>query len=153
MSETETTETVETTPPAEESESKGIKALREANDRKDEKIAKLETEARTRSFNDLKIDTSEGLGKKLYELYDGDPDEASVAAFAEEFGWQRPATEEAATKSAKVEAADQALDRVAEVAEPADPAGVQEEIAAAEAAGDWVKSVTLKTQLHRQAQE
>ena len=118
--------------------------------RRDEKIAKqdetikgLTEKVKTSAFESLGIKIKEGLGKKIFDLYDGPPEEADIATFAQEFEYPIKTQEQRVAEA--VQTADQQITTV--VANSVDAGSVDDldaQIAEAEAKGEWFRAAELK---------
>lgn len=128
--------------------------------KKDKKIAEQEGQINTqrvrlmeRTFKDVGLDPTTGLGKAIAKEYQGEPDPEALRNYAvEEYNWEPPA--ESAPNPIGAEIA-QAQARVSQAmtsaeASPANPIDLQ--IADAEKRGDFASSITLKMQKFRQEQ-
>ena len=110
------------------------------------KTKKLETDARVRAFKDAGLDTSQGLGKAISQVYEGEATQEAVAEFAkDEYGWQaapsdaHPQAEQIATEQARV-------DDLGNTAGSIVPPSEADALATAEAAGDYGTALNIKGQ-------
>ena len=97
---------------------------------------------------DAGFDPASGQGKALKDLYKGELEVDAVKKFAEEnYGWSSETptevTQEQAQKS-RVVTSQESLDTVIEASVPVEPVGVKDQIAQAQADGDWQTSSALK---------
>tara|TARA_Y100001970_G_scaffold260992_1_gene343642 strand:- start:436 stop:900 length:465 start_codon:yes stop_codon:yes gene_type:complete len=97
---------------------------------------------------DAGFDPASGQGKALKDLYKGELEVDAVKKFAEEnYGWSSETptevTQEQAQKS-RVVTSQESLDTVIEASVPVEPVGVEDQIAQAQADGDWQTSSALK---------
>ena len=97
---------------------------------------------------DAGFDPASGQGKALKGLYKGELEVDAVKKFAEEnYGWSSETptevTQEQAQKS-RVVTSQESLDTVIEASVPVEPVGVEDQIAQAQADGDWQTSSALK---------
>lgn len=133
----------------------GPKELREALSRKDAENKKYRGFLMENAFTTLGLDPTKGIGKAIAKEFDGDPTVEAVEAYAvDEYGWEKPTPAGGSEEAALIETAQQ---RVAQAtagsvtAQP--PSDVQQQIRDAEAKGDWVTTMTLKTQQLREILE
>ena len=99
-------------------------------------------------IQDAGFDPASGQGKALKDLYKGELEVDAVKKFAEEnYGWSSETptevTQEQAQKS-RVVTSQESLDTVIEASVPVEPVGVEDQIAQAQADGDWQTSSALK---------
>ena len=99
-------------------------------------------------IQDAGFDPASGQGKALKDLYKGELEVDAVKQFAEEnYGWSSETptevTQEQAQKS-RVVTSQESLDTVIEASVPVEPVGVEDQIAQAQADGDWQTSSALK---------
>ena len=97
---------------------------------------------------DAGFDPASGQGKALKDLYKGELEVDAVKKFAEEnYGWSSETptevTQEQAQKS-RVVTSQESLDTVIEASVPVEPVGIEDQIAQAQADGDWQTSSALK---------
>lgn len=120
--------------------------LREAWKREKARRQELELKVRTSAFKEAGFDTEVGVGKALDTLYDGDPTPEAIRAYAEEeYGWKPDGSPNAA--STKLTEGQARIDAVTESSVPVGEKTLQQQIAEAEAAGDWSTALSLKAQL------
>jgi len=99
-------------------------------------------------IQDAGFDPASGQGKALKDLYKGELEVDAVKKFAEEnYGWSSETptevTQEQAQKS-RVVTSQESLDTVIEASVPVEPVGIDDQIAQAQADGDWQTSSNLK---------
>ena len=99
-------------------------------------------------IQDAGFDPASGQGKALKDLYKGELEVDAVKKFAEEnYGWSSETptevTQEQAQKS-RVVTSQESLDTVIEASVPVEPVGIEDQIAQAQADGDWQTSSALK---------
>ena len=81
------TEEQELNSEAEVSEDKNWKAMREENKALKEKLEVFEAQAKVSVFKDAGIDTTQGIGKAISQVYSGDLNVEAIQTFAaEEYG-------------------------------------------------------------------
>ena len=81
------TEEQELNSEAEVSEDKNWKAMREENKSLKEKLEVFEAQAKISVFKDAGLDTTQGIGKAISQVYDGDLNVEAIQTFAaEEYG-------------------------------------------------------------------
>ena len=100
------------------------------------------------AIKDAGFDPDSGQGKALKDLYKGDLQADAIKQFAQEnYGWgsETPTTEDPqAAQKARVVSSQQSLDTVIEASVPVEPVGLDDQIAQAQADGDWATSSALK---------
>jgi hypothetical protein len=142
MADEETTEITEVEEP--KAEQSGPKGLRD-------KLAAVEAErdelrigAMSSAFNEIGLDPETGLGKAIAKEYKGKPSTEALAAYAkDEYGHSAPADPthpQAQTIVQESQRLDTAAVGSGSVAAPSQ----QDELAKAEADGDWDKAMTIK---------
>ena len=138
----ETTETIE------ETETKDVpKQLREALKRSNDENAKLREQVMAKAFTDLGLDPTTGLGKAVSQVYDGDTSFEALAKFAlEEYGHEAPAAPENAEQAAAVLSGQAQLDAASTGAGSVTPPTQQDQLATAEAEGDYDTAMRIKGQ-------
>jgi hypothetical protein len=99
----------------------------------------LKAQHRVRAFKDAGYDPDSGHGKALAKLYDGTPDPDAIRQFAkDEFGWDPPsASAEVVTPGASPDEWATVASVSTTTAPPSDPSSIDNQIAKAEAEGDW----------------
>ena len=99
-------------------------------------------------IQDAGFDPSSGQGKALKDLYKGELQPDAVQQFAKEnYGWgsETPTTEDPqAAQKARVVSSQESLDTVIEASVPVEQVGLDDQIAQAQADGDWQTSSALK---------
>jgi hypothetical protein len=92
------------------------------------------------------FDPDTGAGKALKDLYKGELQADAIKDFASQYGWgDAPAepTQEELQRQRVVSSQDN-LDTVIEASVPVEPVGLDDQIAQAQADGDWSTSSALK---------
>ncbi len=144
MSENENVETDVTTEVDTKDTGKGLRAQLE---RQVADNAKLRTQLLDRSYKELGLDPTKLVGKAIAEKYDGDPTTEALATFAkDEYGYEPPAPEEQHPQAQQIALAQASLDQVGQTAGSVVPPTQQDQLAKAEAEGDWQTAMNLKAQ-------
>lgn len=145
MTDSPTTEAAVETEPVKEETGGSLRAkLEEAlAENKTLKAEKLDA-----AFTDIGLSPTTGLGKAIAKEYDGAPTTEALAEYAKiEYEWEKPVApvtdppvaQEIATEQAALDAASQTAGSVPIVPSEAD------DLAAAEAAGDYQKTLDIKS--------
>ena len=98
------------------------------------------------AIKDAGFDPDTGAGKALKDLYKGELQSDAIKEFASQYGWgDAPAepTQEELQRQRVVSSQDN-LDTVIEASVPVEPVGLDDQIAQAQADGDWATSSALK---------
>lgn len=98
------------------------------------------------AIKDAGFDPETGAGKALKDLYKGELQADAIKEFASQYGWgDAPAepTQEELQRQRVVSSQDN-LDTVIEASVPVEPVGLDDQIAQAQADGDWATSSALK---------
>jgi hypothetical protein len=98
------------------------------------------------AIKDAGFDPDTGAGKALKDLYKGELQADAIKEFASQYGWgDAPAepTQEELQRQRVVSSQDN-LDTVIEASVPVEPVGLDDQIAQAQADGDWATSSALK---------
>jgi hypothetical protein len=98
------------------------------------------------AIKDAGFDPDTGAGKALKDLYKGELQADAIKDFASQYGWgDAPAepTQEELQRQRVVSSQDN-LDTVIEASVPVEPVGLDDQIAQAQADGDWATSSALK---------
>lgn len=98
------------------------------------------------AIKDAGFDPDTGAGKALKDLYKGELQADAIKDFASQYGWgDAPAepTQEELQRQRVVSSQDN-LDTVIEASVPVEPVGLDDQIAQAQADGDWSTSSALK---------
>ena len=98
------------------------------------------------AIKDAGFDPDNGTGKALKDLYKGELQADAIKEFASQYGWgDAPAepTQEELQRQRVVSSQDN-LDTVIEASVPVEPVGLDDQIAQAQADGDWATSSALK---------
>ena len=98
------------------------------------------------AIKDAGFDPDTGAGKALKDLYKGELQADAIKDFASQYGWgDAPAepTQEELQRQRVVSSQDN-LDTVIEASVPVEPVGLDDQIAQAQADGDWQTSSALK---------
>lgn len=130
----------------------GPPELRAALDRKTEEAKKYRGLLMQSAFSSLGFDPSKGLGKAIAKEFDGEPTVEAISAYAaEEYGWEPPSKEETppvqpTPQQAIQQPAQQRVDQAIQQSTPANANTLDQQIQDAEAKGDWITAMSLKTQ-------
>ena len=110
-----------------------------------EKVEKLESEneqlkgvARVAAFKEAGIEVESGVGKAVYQLYDGPVEPDAIKDFAQEYGWE-PKKQQAQTSPQQ-----QRVNTIMGLGEAPEPNDTAAQIDEAESQGDWVTAQALK---------
>jgi hypothetical protein len=98
------------------------------------------------AIKDAGFNPDTGAGKALKDLYKGELQADAIKEFASQYGWgDAPAepTQEELQRQRVVSSQDN-LDTVIEASVPVEPVGLDDQIAQAQADGDWQTSSALK---------
>ena len=92
------------------------------------------------------FDPQSGEGKALKDLYKGELEVNSIKEFASNYGWGNAPTEptQEELQRQRVVSSQNSLDTVIEASVPVEPVGLEDQIAQAQADGDWQTSSNLK---------
>ena len=141
--ENEMNETVE-----EGQDNNAIKQMRERIKELEAKEKEFKSVLMGNAIKDAGFDPDSGQGKALKDLYKGDLQADAIKQFAQEnYGWGSETPTEAdpqAVQKARVVSSQQNLDTVIEASVPVEPVGLDDQIAQAQADGDWQTSSALK---------
>jgi hypothetical protein len=98
------------------------------------------------AIKDAGFDPDTGAGKALKDLYKGELQADAIKQFAADYGWgdtpAEPTQEE--LQRQRVVSSQDSLDTVIEASVPVEPVGIDDQIAQAQADGDWQTSSALK---------
>ena len=98
------------------------------------------------AIKDAGFDPESGEGKALKDLYKGELQADAIKEFASNYGWgnapAEPSQEE--LQRQRVVSSQDSLDTVIEASVPVEPVGLDDQIAQAQADGDWQTSSNLK---------
>lgn len=120
--------------------------LRAAYKREKAENKKLKAQVMERAYSDAGLDTSVGLGKAIFTLYDGEPDTETILAYAkDEFEWEPPATPENPQQPV-IQQQQTMLDNVIVNSAPVDPQTEQEALTKAESEGDYDTAGVIKAE-------
>ena len=118
-----------------------------------ERIKELETVEKeyksvqmANAIKEAGFDPDTGAGKALKDLYKGELQADAIKQFAADYGWgdtpAEPTQEE--LQRQRVVSSQDSLDTVIEASVPVEPVGIDDQIAQAQADGDWATSSALK---------
>ena len=118
-----------------------------------ERIKELETVEKeyksvqmANAIKDAGFDPDTGAGKALKDLYKGELQADAIKEFASQYGWgdapAEPTQDE--LQRQRVVSSQANLDTVIEASVPVEPVGLDDQIAQAQADGDWSTSSALK---------
>ena len=98
------------------------------------------------AIEDAGFDPESGEGKELKDSYKGELEAKAIKEFASNYGWgnapAEPTQEE--LQRQRVVSSQDSLDTVIEASVPVEPVGLDDQIAQAQADGDWQTSSNLK---------
>ena len=118
-----------------------------------ERIKELETVEKeyksvqmANAIKDAGFDPDTGAGKALKDLYKGELQANAIKDFASQYGWGDAPTEptQEELQRQRVVSSQDNLDTVIEASVPVEPVGLDDQIAQAQADGDWSTSSALK---------
>ena len=92
------------------------------------------------------FDPESGEGKALKDLYKGELEAKAIQEFASNYGWGNTSTEpsQEELQRQRVVSSQNSLDTVIEASVPVEPVSINDQIAQAQADGDWQTSSNLK---------
>ena len=98
------------------------------------------------AIKDAGFDPSSGPGKALKDLYKGELEVDAIKEFASQYGWGEvlPKETQQELQRQRVVSSQANLDTVIEASVPVEPVGIDDQIAQAQADGDWRTSSALK---------
>jgi len=123
-----------------------IKQMRERIKELEAAEKELNSVKMANAIKDAGFDPDTGAGKALKDLYKGELQADAIKEFASQYGWgDAPAepTQEELQRQRVVSSQDN-LDTVIEASVPVEPVGLDDQIAQAQADGDWATSSALK---------
>jgi hypothetical protein len=117
-----------------------------------ERIKELETVEKeyksvqmANAIKDAGFDPDNGAGKALKDLYKGELQADAIKEFASQYGWgEAPEPTQEELQRQRVVSSQDNLDTVIEASVPVEPVGLDDQIAQAQADGDWQTSSNLK---------
>jgi hypothetical protein len=98
------------------------------------------------AIKDAGFDPESGEGKALKDLYKGELQADAIKEFASNYGWGEvpPQATQEELQRQRVVSGQNSLDTVIEASVPVEPVGLDDQIAQAQADGDWQTSSNLK---------
>jgi hypothetical protein len=97
------------------------------------------------AIKDAGFDPDNGAGKALKDLYKGELQADAIKEFASQYGWgEAPEPTQEELQRQRVVSSQDNLDTVIEASVPVEPVGLDDQIAQAQADGDWQTSSNLK---------
>ena len=97
------------------------------------------------AIKDAGFDPENGAGKALKDLYKGELQADAIKEFASQYGWgEAPQPTQDELQRQRVVSSQDNLDTVIEASVPVEPVGIDDQIAQAQADGDWQTSSNLK---------
>jgi len=123
-----------------------IKQMRERIKELESAEKELNSVKMANAIKDAGFNPDTGAGKALKDLYKGELQADAIKEFASQYGWgDAPAepTQEELQRQRVVSSQDN-LDTVIEASVPVEPVGLDDQIAQAQADGDWATSSALK---------
>ena len=132
----------------------GPKALRDALSRRDEDLKAERERSRRLAFKMAGFDPDKGMGKAVWNSYDGESDPDAIVAHAkDEYDWeatadqtQEQSTQQTPQQQAQVPAAQQRMQTVADASVAENALNLDQQIEQAQRDGDWERSGRLKDQ-------
>jgi len=123
-----------------------IKQMRERIKELESAEKELNSVKMANAIKDAGFDPDTGAGKALKDLYKGELQADAIKEFASQYGWgdapAEPTQEE--LQRQRVVSSQANLDTVIEASVPVEPVGLDDQIAQAQADGDWATSSALK---------
>jgi heterodisulfide reductase subunit A-like polyferredoxin len=123
-----------------------IKQMRERIKEIESAEKELNSVKMANAIKDAGFDPDNGAGKALKDLYKGELQADAIKEFASQYGWgdapAEPTQEE--LQRQRVVSSQANLDTVIEASVPVEPVGLDDQIAQAQADGDWATSSALK---------
>jgi len=123
-----------------------IKQMRERIKELESAEKELNSVQMANAIKDAGFDPDTGAGKALKDLYKGELQADAIKEFASQYGWgdapAEPTQEE--LQRQRVVSSQANLDTVIEASVPVEPVGLDDQIAQAQADGDWATSSALK---------
>ena len=105
----------------------------------------LKADARARAFGDAGLDTTNGLGKAISQVYEGEATPEAVSAFAqEEYGWVRQEAVETHPAAQAIHEGNARMEQVSQHAGTVAPLNDEQALAKAEAEGDVQTTMAMK---------
>ena len=97
------------------------------------------------AIKDAGFDPENGAGKALKDLYKGELQADAIKEFASQYGWgESPQPTQEELQRQRVVSSQDSLDTIIEASVPVEPVGIDDQIAQAQADGDWQTSSALK---------
>ena len=139
----EATDTNETAEVKDQDEPKGLrKQLAEAHGR----IKDLQAREMKRSFDELGLDTSKGLGKAIAKEYEGEITAEAIATYAKtEYDWTPEERTPSNPLAGQIAQEQGKLDAVGQTAGSVAPPSEADALAKAEAEGDYQTAMAIKS--------
>jgi len=123
-----------------------IKQMRERIKELESAEKELNSVKMANAIKDAGFNPDTGAGKALKDLYKGELQADAIKEFASQYGWgdapAEPTQEE--LQRQRVVSSQANLDTVIEASVPVEPVGLDDQIAQAQADGDWATSSALK---------
>ena len=123
-----------------------IKQMRERIKELESAEKELNSVKMANAIKDAGFDPDTGAGKALKDLYKGELQADAIKEFASQYGWGDAPTEptQEELQRQRVVSSQDNLDTVIEASVPVEPVGLDDQIAQAQADGDWQTSSALK---------
>ena len=119
--------------------------LRKELERTKAELKESNIRERARAFTDAGLDTSQGIGKAISQVYEGEPTPEAVATFAnEEYGWVPTAQVETNPLAPAIQGGNARIEQVQQQSGSITPPTQADALAEAEAAGDYQRTMALK---------
>jgi len=131
-------------------ETPNVAQMRETIERLTEKVGKQGNQLKTQAFKAAGLDPSEGIGELLANAYEGEMTPEAVAEFAKSKGvtsTTEPPTDKPKERTPQeklVEIGQKRLDGVHDESQPLSEPSIDDEIAAADKAGDFKLGISLR---------
>ena len=123
-----------------------IKQMRERIKELESAEKELNSVKMANAIKDAGFNPDTGAGKALKDLYKGELQADAIKEFASQYGWGDAPTEptQEELQRQRVVSSQDNLDTVIEASVPVEPVGLDDQIAQAQADGDWATSSALK---------
>ena len=123
-----------------------IKQMRERIKELESAEKELNSVKMANAIKDAGFDPDNGAGKALKDLYKGELEVDAIKEFASQYGWGEvlPKATQQELQRQRVVSSQANLDTVIEASVPVEPVGIDDQIAQAQADGDWKTSSALK---------
>ena len=109
-------------------------------------VKELKADKRKRAFDDAGLDTTKGLGKAIHQVYEGEATKEAVVEFAKsEYDWTPPVSDEH-PQAQQIQTEQARADQLTDTAGSVAPPSTADQLAKAEAEGDYRTAMAIKSQ-------